>query len=805
MYCKAFFMKKIILDKERFRFTAKTLEECPMGNLEDSLASPLVWKVESNKIESSYLRWIASAPRGKYVITWPWDNVRFSAILSTEYLLNNPEKKVVIITGRENEKEVPQHAEIFNHLFIKEGGPSPDFSFDIKKEMRQFNKNLILKKNDFVKYTVKKVNSDDKEEDSGTRLGTMEECLSFLRREYKNSIRSITRHPVPKYEKKKPKINKNGDVEVYLWYRPNQYFLDSDLLQDKRLSRDINYKSEWLWDYLINKDKYKRLKNIIPLTTPILENDNCRDSSGLYIIPQSWDIDDVKKIVGYISPDLLIVEDSDHYHRNRYFKSGGGYINYKKFAEMINGLQNSIILMFSCDPEARNCYNFYSNFKDYYSFTPHTWDSPVLTEELKNNPDDKIFYTLGSSGRVPFKSKPEIKVEYEIVGELDRITEFENECKRVLKNDPNSRSIFDYFKRIKKCTLDICGDTREVTTLKTPETNFDLLLSRIHKNTTEDDYKKICFGVKNVYIDSKGNPRNPLREKIEGIIKNILYNKYTYVTLAIDARDVKGAKILFGQYENSGRFTVCSWKNLEKTRNQIPKDYTHHIISTFAHYEHKFSKERDPRNTFHFVGERLEIEKIKNIIFIRTDESRIFPILPIGEKEKAPDLLHNIAVNFASMETKEYPDSFSCQEENELLAEEEYSGDEIGYFLERKMGQSYDNIETEEKSENIKNNEEPFIKESKNILSNARYNYKDNETERHKAIVRAIIDCRGEKKVLQALQYKSNIWGEKNYDLDNACNEDITWIKNNWDTGINIKEKLTKKGIKLKEELFHKN
>jgi len=806
-HCKAFFRINILFEKEKLGATVKLLEAMGQNPEKALLSSGLIWHLEFNNIEKSYLDWINKAPTGAYLVTWPWDNVRFSTILAVEYLMCNQKKKVAIISGGEYNKiegkiNIPDHADIMNHLFIRKKKESPYFTEEIQKEMRSLNRSWVLKKNDFVKYTTKSSEKGTILEE-GVYNDSMDNSLARLRTSYGSRIRSVVRHPEPRYEKKPPRTYKNGDVDIILCYRPNQYFLDNEYLKNKNLTRDINYKSDWLWDFILKRKEYERVSEFIPLNK--LENGEKKTeySSGLYLIPSSENIENIKNTVESISPDLLIVEDSDHYHRMRKISWDGSAL-YKKFDQMIKGLDNSVILMFSCDPEARHSYNIADNLNKSYPLGYHTWDSRIILEKLNEDSDNKVFYTLGSSGKIKTRIKPELKVEYEIVEELDKVVLFENECRRVLPKDANLKSLISYIQRIKRCILDIYGDTREITTLRDVEINYDLVLNRIRKHASEEDYKKISSILSTVYKDSMQNPRNPLREKIEGIIKNILYKKDTFVTLAVDGRDIQGAKILFSQFEDCSRFRVCSWSFLEKTRTSVPREYVHHIIATSPYANHKFSQENDPRTIFHFVGERKNIEKFKSILHKRTDDSQIFPIFGELEDGQAPKILQTITEDLGITNPEKIQNTSFPQEEEDNHEEEEYSGGEVEYFIEKKIHFTHPNPEEEAKNNEI-NTESPFLKESKNILSNARYNYKDNEIERHKAIVRAIISCGDEKKVLQALQYKSNIWGENNYDLDNACTQDIAWLKKNWDTELNIKEKLTNKGIKLKEESIDKN
>lgn len=49
------------------------------------IAHPLYWPINFNPIENAYLEWIQSIPHGKYLITWPWRNVKFSPLIAAEF------------------------------------------------------------------------------------------------------------------------------------------------------------------------------------------------------------------------------------------------------------------------------------------------------------------------------------------------------------------------------------------------------------------------------------------------------------------------------------------------------------------------------------------------------------------------------------------------------------------------------------------------------------------------------------------------------------------------------------------------
>ena len=65
-------------------------------NDEFNFSFPIFSEVKLNKIESSYVDWISKGNMGKFLVTWPWDEVKFIPILIAQYLYDFPKNKLVI-------------------------------------------------------------------------------------------------------------------------------------------------------------------------------------------------------------------------------------------------------------------------------------------------------------------------------------------------------------------------------------------------------------------------------------------------------------------------------------------------------------------------------------------------------------------------------------------------------------------------------------------------------------------------------------------------------------------------------------
>ncbi|HDN50836.1 MAG TPA: hypothetical protein ENG06_03570, partial [Thermoplasmatales archaeon] len=48
-------------------------------------------------MECAYIDWVCNRPRGQFMITWPWRDVRFLPVLAAEYTLNSRNGKIAVV------------------------------------------------------------------------------------------------------------------------------------------------------------------------------------------------------------------------------------------------------------------------------------------------------------------------------------------------------------------------------------------------------------------------------------------------------------------------------------------------------------------------------------------------------------------------------------------------------------------------------------------------------------------------------------------------------------------------------------
>gem|GEM_PF-943345 len=666
MSCGTYFKHEINFNSskysEKFKRTAQVITEWE-GNRVSSFLShfPIVWKVIPNQIEKEYISWVSDCPPGKFLVTWPWREVKFIPILVTEYLLENPDRKAAVIgeiADNSPDKSMVPPPDIkiaFDNLIyleeVKTEVPEP-----VRKEMNKFDRRIVIEKKKFVNYSIHRI---------GTHYfsqnvcgDTFIKCRNRLKKEVEeiygeNCIKKIDeiRLKNGKRVRDEKLINPDGDIDI-------------KLVQQREYTGDLHYDRRWLWEVMLNSKKIRRVNRIIPNSVMNGTSDSDLHMTGdrLYWISSENDPDAIFRFVDNISPDLLIIQNVDNFIRDKIYDG-------KRSRALLNFLSNNrncCILMFSSDPDTRHLYevNEERGLTNKYNILPHTWDTDPVIKKLKEKNLTQSRYPNSLSSRwneIPDAGEfPDI--EYIEVKSLDKLDAFFDEIISYMKDEIIVGDIKKYFRHLKRSPLYLKGDYEKPEIFKRmgksiKKITYDNIMSMLYEKVNDmkklEDLEK---GIRSLYTGESGEETNPLMKATSQKLHSILESKDSYVTIVVHPQDVRGTKKIltdmgFGDYMPS-ILSVCSWSDMHQNEGSIPSNARHFIISTLPPYLN-YSIYFSPISEIIFIGGSKNIEKIKTIIKNRLMEIFSRPLYLLSQNDSAPKFLKTLLKDITAISNED--------------------------------------------------------------------------------------------------------------------------------------------------------
>jgi hypothetical protein len=333
-----------------------------------SLRINLPVKICNNEIENSYIAEINNFS-GINIVTWPWKTVNFLPVMISEYLINNPEKKIMLIT--ENSE---YFIETLKNMFYLEDRNKLKFP-DLPCIMKSFNPKNMFNLVTYIKATISfhgkskhtsnreiynKLKSSEKT--LNNEFENLEWINKFTARTSDNKI-SIT---LKKEERRNFPVNKNFNIKQWI----NDIILYAD---------SVKFPFE-----TVIKWKYQK----------ITENFICADlNSG------------TGNLINYTErykPDTVIISDLDSFYRN--------FNNYEYIYHYLARLNTGTILAFSTEEAIRNNYMDSSGmqYAINHSIKFHTWDCDAVMDiynkfKYSRSGQGTSFPSPLSSGEYKFK------------------------------------------------------------------------------------------------------------------------------------------------------------------------------------------------------------------------------------------------------------------------------------------------------------------------------------------------------------------------------------------------------------------
>lgn len=682
--CGAHFRSRIdLFSPERFTNTLDAIINKEGEGAEKYLSKlPLVWEVRPNTIEEEYILWVNRTSGGKFLITWPWRNVKFIPLLVSEYLLNNPTKKVVVVgdissdPSDETEITAPGIKEVFDNLIYLEEPESDEIDESIKKEMRKFDRRFVLQKKKVIHYVICRIGTHNRGE--GICDQNFTKCKNRLINEIKEDYGEESIRNIDKRKMKEGSITKNVKT------LNKKGFIDIKLEEREQWTGELRYKEEWLWNVLLNPEKIRRLNRMISATVLKEQEEGGSDGSDkkLFFVSSEMSPNTVFNIVKKINPDLVAIQNADDFIKDVTYDGEKS----RALFSFLKDCKNSLVLMFSTDPDARHLYNI--NRTEKYAggddITPHTWDSEILIERIRterenhesnySNPASSRWEELSASGLVP-------EVEYMGIESLDSLDVFLDRVSSILVDEGVQKDIRKYIYDLKRSPLIVRGDYEKPEVFwrrgKSLETiTYDYLMSLIHERTDDTEFKSLKELIDKIYSIESANTINPLMKKITEKVGDLLKGEDNFVTVVVHGYDVKGTEKLLRErgldMYMPQRLSVCSWGNLSQRELDIADNAEHYVISTLSPslaYSIYFGHVK----RFVFIGSENNIKKIETIVKNRLTEAISRPIYLLSENDPAPELLKRV------LKTVEIPSNEVLQNiSNEIIVEFEDPGHFIG-------------------------------------------------------------------------------------------------------------------------------
>lgn len=596
--------------------------------------------IELNKIEKTYLSFLNKNIPGKFLITWPWDDVKFTPILASNYLFKRPKNKVIIVDKfKKDEKNIFSHPSVdilfkrlyyidkddFNNNPIDESLITEDKIFESRKKFycnvtliednlrfykKRFGENVTFKNN--MRFEV------DYEENKLKKF--REDMINEIERKYSELAIYSVRNA---HENKLPKImNEYGIFRL-------TFTVGEGIEQDISLSDEFkkNYSN-----VLANISKIDKVSNKIKSAIIYDEFDLKNDFSdyNLLFLDDSIDSRKLLNFISRINADVTIFSRADlFFERSLIFNKGFEFINFVNSA-------NHTVLLFSTFKDNRALYKIgdESSPLNEYGVIPHTWD---FGEIIDNLAPKKEHLSLGSSNFNDIKSTKNIPVEYISVDELDSI---EDTFSDILEFNNSNKVVKSFLRDLIRTPLHLKGYFRDKKVFGKHNLTFESLFATIY-NRDEELGIKLDSIYNSVY--KKNNLKyNPLFNSILSIVNDFKFSINDQIIFVVDFFETKGLKELMELNIDDERIIekldYSSWDKLNEYKFKKNKNY--YIISTKTPYIN-FKLNNFDFKKIYFVGSNSVIDDLKIEMTKRLTDEGTKPIFVFDEdnKKMAPNLL----------------------------------------------------------------------------------------------------------------------------------------------------------------------
>lgn len=606
---------------------------------------PLFNKIKLNCIEKSYINWILNCVKGKYIITWPWGDVKFIPILLSEYFFKFPENKVVvfchsdfltkdtlndlhyptIINSLYNLNEIKndskyllntedvylKNVHIFCEIFIN--------TFD--NYSIEYFKNVLLNL-DYFSLIYTNINDYN-----GLifDLGCVEK-YDDVKKRFIDNFKKIFGYNSIKYINEFDKIEKNEDGIFELNFFKSYSYNDNLIIQDNIQ----NSFSECFFN------KYDLLRSLNDVDICYV---NSKDEitiktqyNQLFFINESQLSEEVLELIKNINPNLIVSTDVDGLFGKDRFKTSGRRI----FFKLLN--LGELFLMFSTNLNYRFLYKIGRN--DYFfkkqNVIPHTWDYKIVLDKIRQFEENSLSlcssnfdYTLGKNSKLNIEL-----LECESLGMI--------ESKFYLLDEIfyNNKLVKKSFEDLMKSPLNIKGNYRDVKVLNR-NLNFEYLLNIMY-NHDENKWKIFIDVLDELYGFKSGLYKNPIMDMIFDLIND----SHEDFIIVVNKWDIRGTKAILNEKLGDNDVIISNWGDLDKVIEETSiKNVIATLFPTF-NYDLYSSK---LHNIF-IISSPNNIPKFIKNKTMRFTEGGIKPLYLLSDDEDAPILLKKSLENIIIQE-----------------------------------------------------------------------------------------------------------------------------------------------------------
>ena len=644
---------------------------------------PLFTKVVLNKIESSYLDWILKGIDGKYLITWPWKEVKFIPILISEYLSKFENNKIVVFVNSKNleKSQVSEFSDyndlsyysLLDSLYFTENEGTSEFSEKNGNELRIndvfLNNKLLYCKihiNTFNSKSIQKFKSFLKESKITPLFASLKELDGFV-------------IPCGVVDKEK-NVYEKFLIKFFSLYGknfiksinglPNLEFEDKDLLNDIFFDDGL-FELNFYESYKINpkisiNDKFNEgffnsLENkfdLIPFSYKFnyyfIKSDedlNLFSQNGkIYFINEDILTDNLVSKIKEFRPDLMIATNIDSLFGEGRYKSGIGNQIYKLFE------LDSTFLMFSTVLKNRNKYQIGMKnwFFKKWGIIPHTWDYTPILNEIKK--DESHCLSVFSSNFENYNriKKSNLKFNFNVIEQLGAV---ESIFHIFNDNFKNNKEINNSLNELVKTPLYITGN--KDFRINDHILNFEYLIASLY-DKDEEKCKKVKEVFEKVYNYRLENPKNPMLDRLIYLIKNCNV-PYEKLVIIVDGRDLRKLKKLLREKlgrELFEKILITNWSRLNGETMER-KMLTYGIATRFPIIDYDiFSCELSEVD---ILCSPNNLEKYENYLNNRFTEKGFKPVYLLSKDENAPVLLKETLKLFG------IPEDEPIEEYNEML------------------------------------------------------------------------------------------------------------------------------------------